>query len=82
MFAPGMGLGEDPATGAAAAALIGELAKHCGDGQTEYVLRQGHEMGRPSRISIQIRKTGETLSHGGIGGDAVIVGQGTLDLDD
>ena len=82
MFSPGMGLGEDPATGAAAAALIGELARDAADGQTEYVLRQGVEMGRPSRITIQIRKTGDTLTHGGIGGDAVIIGHGTLELDD
>lgn len=82
MFSPGMGLGEDPATGAAAAALIGELAQDAASGQTEYVLRQGREMGRPSRITIQIRKDGDTLTHGGIGGDAVIVGQGSLDLDD
>jgi trans-2,3-dihydro-3-hydroxyanthranilate isomerase len=82
MFSPGMGLGEDPATGAAAAALIGELAQDAASGQTEYVLRQGREMGRPSRITIQIRKDGDALTHGGIGGDAVIVGQGSLDLDD
>jgi trans-2,3-dihydro-3-hydroxyanthranilate isomerase len=82
MFAPGMGLGEDPATGAAAAALIGELARHAHDGQSEFILRQGVEMGRPSRISIQLRIDGDVLTHGGIGGHAVIVGQGTLDLDD
>ncbi len=82
MFAPGMGLGEDPATGAAAAALIGELAPHANDGQTEYIIRQGVEMGRPSRISVQIGKRGEALTHGGIGGHAVIIGQGSLDLDD
>jgi trans-2,3-dihydro-3-hydroxyanthranilate isomerase len=81
MFSPGLGLGEDPATGSAAAALIGELSQYAGDGQTEYVLRQGVEMGRPSRIAIQVRKQGDELVHGGIGGDAVIVGQGTLDLD-
>ena len=82
MFSPGMGLGEDPATGSAAAALIGELALHIGAGQTEYTIRQGVEMGRPSLISVQIRKDGDLLTHGGIGGDAVIVGQGYLDLDD
>ncbi|HWA20199.1 MAG TPA: PhzF family phenazine biosynthesis protein [Devosia sp.] len=80
MFSPGMGLSEDPATGAAAAALIGELARHAGDGQSEYVLRQGAEMGRPSRITIQLRKDGEELVHGAIGGHAVIIGQGWLDL--
>ena len=82
MFAPGMGLGEDPATGAAAAALIGQLAADAPGGQTEYRLRQGHEMGRPSLITMQIRKDGDTLTHGGIGGSAVIVGQGSLDLYD
>jgi trans-2,3-dihydro-3-hydroxyanthranilate isomerase len=80
MFAPGMGLGEDAATGGAAAALIGELARHAGDGQSEFTLRQGVEMGRPSRIHIQLRKDGDELVHGGIGGNAVIVGQGWLDL--
>jgi trans-2,3-dihydro-3-hydroxyanthranilate isomerase len=80
MFAPGMGLGEDPATGSAAAALIGLLAKHAGPGQTELVLRQGHEMARPSRIFVQYRKDGDELTHGGIGGHAVILGEGTLDL--
>ena len=80
MFSPD--IGEDPATGSAAAALIGQLALHANSGQTEYVLRQGAEMGRPSKISIQIRKDGDALTHGGIGGDAVIIGQGSLELDD
>ncbi|MDP1729801.1 MAG: PhzF family phenazine biosynthesis isomerase, partial [Devosia sp.] len=82
MFSPGMGLGEDPATGGAAAALIGLLARHADDGQTEIALRQGHEMGRPSRIMIQFRKEGGVLTHGGIGGHAVIVAEGVLDLGD
>lgn len=82
MFSPGMGLGEDPATGSAAAALIGLLAKYANPGQTEFVLRQGDEMGRPSRITVQFRKEGDELTHGGIGGEAVIIGEGTLDLGD
>lgn len=82
MFSPGMGLGEDPATGGAAAALIGLLARKADDGQTEVALRQGHEMGRPSRIMIQFRKVDGVLTHGGIGGHAVVVGEGVLDLGD
>jgi trans-2,3-dihydro-3-hydroxyanthranilate isomerase len=82
MFSPGMGLSEDPATGGAAAALIGMLAQLAPEGQTDRILRQGHEMGRPSRISIHLRKDGDTLTHGGIGGHAVIVGEGVLDLGD
>lgn len=80
----GMGLGEDPGTGAAAAALIGLLAEHAplATGQSDFVLRQGHEMGRPCRITIQLRKDNDVLTHGAIGGQAVIVGEGTLDLAD
>ncbi len=82
MFAPGMGLGEDPATGSAAAALIGLLSLGAGPGQTEFRLRQGHEMGRPSTIQLQLRMDDGRLTHGGIGGDAVVIGEGVLDLDD
>jgi trans-2,3-dihydro-3-hydroxyanthranilate isomerase len=80
----GMGLGEDPGTGAAAAALIGLLAENqpFASGQADFVLRQGHEMGRPCRITLQLRKENEQLVHGAIGGHAVIVGEGTLDLGD
>ena len=83
MFAPGMGLGEDPGTGSAAAALIGLLARHAefDEGQAEFRLRQGFEMGRPCRIALQLRKSGNALTHASIGGHAVIVGQGALDLD-
>ena len=84
MFAPGMGLSEDPGTGAAAAALIGLLSEHAdiATGQADFVLRQGHEMGRPCRISIQLRMEKDILVHGGIGGHAVIVAEGVLDLGD
>ena len=77
----GMGLGEDPGTGSAAAALIGLLAEHApASGQSDLVLRQGHEMGRPCRITVQFRKDEGKLVHGGIGGHAIIVGEGELDL--
>ncbi|WP_193335278.1 PhzF family phenazine biosynthesis protein [Devosia beringensis] len=77
----GMGLGEDPGTGSAAAALIGLLAEHTApSGQSDLVLRQGHEMGRPCRILIQFRKDDGHLIHGGIGGHAIVVGEGELDL--
>lgn len=77
----GMGLGEDPGTGSAAAALIGLLAEEAlATEQLDYVLRQGQEMGRPCRITLQLRKDHDVLTHGGIGGHAVIVGEGVLDL--
>jgi len=80
----GMGVGEDPGTGSAAAALIGLLSDKAGfgSGQADYALRQGKEMGRLCRISLQLRKEAEVLTHGAIGGHAVVVGEGELDLGD
>lgn len=79
----GMDVGEDPGTGSAAAALIGMLAEQAlGTGQSDYVLRQGHEMGRPCRITLQLRKDDDVLVHGAIGGEAVVAGEGVLDLAD
>lgn len=79
----GMGLGEDPGTGSAAAALIGLLAEQeVPLGQFDRVVRQGHEMGRPCHIHLQFRKEGDRLTHGAIGGHAVVVAEGALELGD
>jgi trans-2,3-dihydro-3-hydroxyanthranilate isomerase len=84
MFWVNRGLTEDPGTGSAAAALIGLISQHAGyaDGQSEYALRQGVEMGRPCTITMQIRKENDVLTHAGIGGAAIVVGEGSLDLGD
>lgn len=77
------GHAEDPGTGSAAAALIGLIAEHeAPDGQRDLVLVQGREIGRTCRIAMQLRKTDGALVHGGIGGQAVILGEGVLDLSD
>lgn len=54
LFAPGVGIAEDPATGSAAAALAASLYRHR---QTEghWLLEQGLEMGRPSQLQIRLR---------------------------
>lgn len=84
MFGVGPNLGEDPATGSAAAALIGLLADEggYGDGHHGATIRQGREMGRPSTIAIQFNVEQGALKHAGIGGSAVILAEGTIDLDD
>jgi trans-2,3-dihydro-3-hydroxyanthranilate isomerase len=84
MFAPSLGAAEDPATGSAVAALVGLLADHCGveNGKFDYVLRQGREMGRPSEISLRFTIENGQLVRGGIGGKAVIVAEGKLDVSD
>lgn len=84
MFHVRHGSGEDAATGSAAAALIGLLAaqKRYADGHHTIMLRQGREMGRPSLIELQFNTDGGKLSHAGIGGEAVILAEGVIDLDE
>lgn len=80
MFAPGLGVAEDPATGSAAACLAGALADHegLGDGAHDFLIEQGVEMGRPSRIALQVHIAGGQLVSAEIGGDAVVVAEGVL----
>ncbi|WP_421951568.1 PhzF family phenazine biosynthesis protein [Pelagibacterium sp.] len=84
MFHIEHGTGEDAATGSAAAALVGMLAEHggYGDGHHAIKIRQGREMGRPSEIGVQFNIEGGQLKHAGIGGAAVVIAEGVLDLDD
>jgi trans-2,3-dihydro-3-hydroxyanthranilate isomerase len=79
MFAPGMGIPEDPATGSAAAAFAGMLAPHLTDGSHTIAIEQGYEMGRPSLIRLAAVVEAGRLVSASIGGDAVIVTEGTLE---
>lgn len=76
------GLGEDPATGAAVACMIGHLADYAkfGEGQTDFVVRQGKEMGRKSFIEAQVKFENGRMVHAGLGGHVIINAQGELDL--
>lgn len=80
MFAPTMGIEEDPATGAAAAAACGYLAGHSGEERLEagWRLQQGVEMGRPSEIRVQAVRRRSELVAVRVGGRAVRVGAGEL----
>jgi trans-2,3-dihydro-3-hydroxyanthranilate isomerase len=80
MFAPHLGIPEDPATGSAVAALAGALTAHegAGDGTHRYWVEQGVEMGRPSRIRLDIDVVGGVMTGGRMGGHAVRVAEGTL----
>jgi trans-2,3-dihydro-3-hydroxyanthranilate isomerase len=82
MFAPALGIVEDPATGAAAAALAGFLAdlQHPPEGERRWQIRQGEEMGRPSRIELAADMHAGRLSAVRVGGNAVIIGRGELML--
>jgi trans-2,3-dihydro-3-hydroxyanthranilate isomerase len=81
MFAPGVGVAEDPATGSAAAAFAGYLAAHGGYKDGEHIVRieQGYEMGRPSLMELTLKISGSKLTGASIGGSAVVVMEGTIE---
>lgn len=80
MFAPVMGVVEDPATGSAAAAFAGVLGRFGGlkDGAHSVTIEQGYEVGRPSVITLGLTMQGGALTAGTIGGSAVMVSEGTI----
>jgi trans-2,3-dihydro-3-hydroxyanthranilate isomerase len=75
MFAPSLGVGEDPATGSAAAALVGSFPGPA-DGTRRLAITQGVEMGRPSLITATATRAGGHVTGISIGGGAVVVGEG------
>ncbi len=84
MFAPAMGIEEDPATGGAVAALAGHLAAHDGRpaGTLRRVIEQGIEMGRPSLLQAEAdRAAGATVAIR-VGGRSVLVCEGTMEVPD
>lgn len=85
MFAPGLGVPEDPATGSAAGALGAYLVRHGlargGDGPVRIEMAQGIEIGRPSRIEVTVWGRAEEITEVRVGGRAVTVIEGSLRLD-
>lgn len=82
MFAPLFGIPEDPATGAAAAALAGYLAPPGAEnGMLRWTVRQGVEMGRPSTLHVEADVNDGKVSAVRVGGSSVMVGEGVVRLE-
>jgi len=83
MFHPGAGgLSEDPATGsatAAAAALFADLDS-MRDGELNWRIGQGVDMGRPSLLEARVRKQGGAVTSVHVGGRCVSMMEGTFRL--
>jgi trans-2,3-dihydro-3-hydroxyanthranilate isomerase len=85
MFAPGLGVVEDPATGSAAGALGAYLVRHGAavpaQGEVRLTFEQGVEIGRPSRITVRVLcgNAGD-ISEVRVGGAAVRVITGDVTL--
>jgi trans-2,3-dihydro-3-hydroxyanthranilate isomerase len=82
MFGPGSGVPEDPATGSACAALGGYLGMRdtTPTASLRWIVEQGYEMGRPSLIHVSCDKQGGAITAVRVGGCAVMVASGTLEL--
>jgi trans-2,3-dihydro-3-hydroxyanthranilate isomerase len=81
MFAPGLGVTEDPATGSASGPLGCYLVHH-GVVTPEHgrpiVSLQGRKMGRPSWIHIEIGTAEGAIDRVRVGGRSVLVAEGAL----
>ncbi len=83
MFAPGAGIQEDPATGGACGALGSYLLRHkvvTAERAGAMLIVQGVKMGRPSYIHVAIGVDAGVISTVRVGGESVVVGEGTLFL--
>jgi trans-2,3-dihydro-3-hydroxyanthranilate isomerase len=77
MFAPALGVFEDPATGSAAGPLAIHLARHGRIAFGEEIeIRQGSEIGRPSVLYARAAGSGDRIERVEVGGCAVIVARG------
>lgn len=80
MFTGGPQTYEDPATGSALAAFAGQVAA-CdapADGAFGIWVEQGLEMGRPSRLRLELDMTAGAIAAARIGGFAVRIAEGRL----
>lgn len=81
MFAPEIGIAEDPATGSASGPLGCYLVRHRvvpADKAGAILNLQGVKMGRPSYIHISIGVENADIATVRVGGEAVLAGEGTL----
>lgn len=81
MFAPTIGVAEDPATGSASGALGAYLVRRGlvkAEPTAHIVVEQGYEMGRPSSIHVEVDADDSGPVEVRVGGKAVEVAEGVL----
>ncbi len=85
MFAPALGIPEDPATGAAAAAIAGVAAVAGGgdsSGKVRLDIIQGVAMGRPSFLSASAELADGVVSAIEVGGGCAFIAEGKIEVPD
>ncbi|WP_254031958.1 PhzF family phenazine biosynthesis protein [Planktothrix agardhii] len=79
MFAPALGITEDPATGSANGCLAGYLShyRYFGSDQVNIRIEQGYEIDRPSLLLLKAEKIGDLIQVE-VGGNVIKVAEGIL----
>lgn len=77
MFAPLLGIAEDPATGSANGCFAGYLVQHAylGDSPLSVQVEQGYEMGRPSLLRLQAQQQNGAIAVS-VGGKVIAIARG------
>lgn len=81
MFAPEVGVTEDPATGSAAVALgvfLVDRGVLAADGQTGFTVVQGAEIGRPSQLAVLVQARGGAAEQTSVHGNVAALARGEL----
>ena len=82
MFAPALGVPEDPATGSANGTLGAYLVHHqavtVSEGTNHFISEQGAEMDRPSTLHLLVDRAGGEVTRVRVGGQVVPVLEGTV----
>jgi trans-2,3-dihydro-3-hydroxyanthranilate isomerase len=80
MFAPEVGVAEDPATGVAHGPLGAYALKYgiISGEQVTFISEQGIEMGRPSLITVTVEAPGGVINRVRVGGSSRMIGEGKI----
>ncbi len=82
MFAPILGVWEDPATGSASGPLGAYLVRYGMVSDPHHIIsEQGLEIGRPSYLHVQVDKQGDQIGTVRVGGKCHYMGEGFFELD-
>lgn len=81
-FAPSLGINEDPVSGSAAGSMGSYIIRY-GLMESSYpvtsiVVEQGHSMGRPGRVFVEVRGDSEDIQQVKVSGTAVTILKGTV----
>jgi trans-2,3-dihydro-3-hydroxyanthranilate isomerase len=82
VFAPMVGVPEDPATGSGNGSLGAYLVQHRAvpitEGTNQFIVEQGAELGRPSTLHLLVDSSGGEVTRVRVGGHVVPVLEGTI----